>query len=312
MEVCLSRRKGKPALRPLMARMCYEITGGTSWREQLPVLAAVELLNISTYQSNFCFDEKAGINSASGRNGQFICSMLTFSRSLAVLDSATELAARPKAEIASLLARSNDQVYQGQFYDLNLLTFDMIANFPTLDEFTALYLERCNLIAGSTFRACAAGAILNDPSPDILNALITYLGNLGSAAQVINDLGDYIPQVTKDYAQPYSDLNLGRLTLPAYLLHKAGLPMAQLRQTLRTEGSTSPIGMQITEAIRDLRLVPQVRTFVKEQLFPAIHSSIRMLEKHFGADRAAELRFAYPFIFESRLLRYFAQKRSCS
>jgi geranylgeranyl pyrophosphate synthase len=285
--------------------MCYELTGGTSWREQLPILAAVELLNISTYQSNYCFDEKAGVTRPVDRNNQFICSMLTFSNVISLIDSFDRLQPSAKTKIVSLFAQSNHEVYKGQFCDLNLLNLDRISDFDNLDRFLSVYAERCNLIAGSTFRACAAAALPNDPPPGILDALLAYLGSLGAAAQAINDLGDYIPHVTKDYALPFSDFQLGRLTLPTFLLHKAGLPLDEWRTRLRVEGSVVGIEHALTEAIRDLKLEAQVRRFVRAQMFPTIRSSLAILEEQIGSEQVARLWFAYPFIFESRLLRYF-------
>ena len=112
MERCLSRRRVGPLLRPLLARMSYEMTGGTDWRDQLPILAAVELLNISTYQSNYCFDEKAGVTTTKDRNNQFICSMLTISRAMSLVESCHSFRGDAKSRIVSLVARSNDEVYQ--------------------------------------------------------------------------------------------------------------------------------------------------------------------------------------------------------
>lgn len=305
MERSLKRRRDGPLLRPLLARMCYELTGGLAWREQVPVMASVELLNISTYQSNYCFDEKAGVDTVSERNNQFICSMLTISKAISMVESLAVMPSATKARIAALLARSNHEVYQGQFQDLNMLNLDRVSNFFDLDNFLPAYLARCNLIAGSTFRSCAVGAMVNDPSSEILNTLFTYLGTLGAAAQVINDLGDFIPHITKDYAMPFSDFQLGRLTLPTFLLQKAGLPVDEWRSNLREGKCVSSVETALVEAIKDLKIEPTVRGVVKEQLFPRIKSCLSILESTFGQDKIAPFRFAYPYIYDSRMLRYF-------
>ena len=228
---------------------------------------------------------------------------------MSLVESCHSFRGDAKSRIVSLVARSNDEVYQGQFYDLNVLNFDRVSEFPNMDGFLALYTTRCDLIAGSTFRACASGALINDPASSALEALLSYFGALGAAAQAINDLGDYIPLVTKDYALPYSDFQLGRLTLPAFLLHKAGLPLDEWRQALRSDGTVPEIKKALTDAIHDLKLEVQVRQFVKARFFPTIRSSLAALGESFGQERIAGLWFAYPYIFESRLLRYFRSDR---
>jgi geranylgeranyl pyrophosphate synthase len=283
-----------------------------AWREQLPILAAVELLNISTYQSNYCFDEKAGVETTSERNNQFICSMLTISKLTALIESCDGVQGIIKLGIASLLAQSNHEVYQGQFCDLNVLNLDRASEFLHPDAFLPMYATRCDLIAGSTFRACTAGALINGPPMKAVEALYDYFGALGAAAQAVNDLGDYIPYVTKDYAEPFSDFQLGRLTLPAFLLHQAGLPLNEWRRALRAEGTLPNVGKILTEALQDLKIEEQVRKFVQARFFPKIRASLATLESLFGPERSAPFWFAYPYIFDSRLLRYFRPDRSRS
>ena len=305
MEICLQRRRDGPLLRPLLARMCYEATGADAWRDQIPVLAAVELLNISTYQSNYCFDEKAGVKTARERNNQFICSMLTFSKAITLVEASPSLPGDVKAAVATLMARANHEVYQGQFFDLNVLNLDYATDFKDLNSFLPKYIVRCDLIAGSTFRMCAVGALVNNTEPEVLDALFAYLGALGSAAQMINDLGDYIPHITKDYAAPYSDFQLGRLTLPTYMLHKGGYPVAEWRECLRSERDVANVERALQCAIKELELEQQVRALVKTHYFPIIRSSLCRLQAACGAERIDPFWFAYPYIFESRLLRYF-------
>ncbi len=306
MEVCLERRRDGPLLRPLLARMCYEATTKANrWQDQIPVLAAVELLNISTYQSNYAFDEKAGVNTAHERNNQFICSMLTLSKAIALVEGIPSLPSDAKAAATTLLTKANHEVYQGQFCDLNDLNLDYASEFKDLDSFLPKYFARCDLIAGSTFRVCAAAALVNNPAPEVLNALFAYLGALGSAAQMVNDLGDYIPSKTKDYALPYSDLQLGRLTLPTYMFYKGGYPLAEWRECLRLERDVVDVQRRLDRAIKELELEQRVRTIVKTQFFPIIRSNLLRLEQVCGREAIAPFWFAYPYIYESRLLRYF-------
>lgn len=304
MEICLRRRRDNPLLRPHLARICYEATGGRNWREQVPIFAAVELLNISTYQSNYCFDSKAGVNSPEERNNQFICSMFTWSQALTAVTESPSLSPALKTSIVALLTRSNHQVYQGQYLDLNPLNIKNVEAFPDLDSFLPAYAQRCDLIAGSTFRACAAASLVNNPEPEILEALFAYLGAVGAAAQVINDLGDFIPYTTKDYAAPFSDLQLGRLTLPTYLLYKNRIPVAQWRDRLKSERNSPDVEAALEGAIKEFQVERQVRELVKRKYFPIIRCALSRLSA-LGEEPIAPLWFAYPYIFESRLLRYF-------
>lgn len=308
-ERCLARRRDGPLLRPLLTRMCYEVCGGGSWRDVLPILAAVELLNISTYQSNYCFDEKAGIATAE-RNNQFICSMLSFSVIPALVESSTTVTTDAKCATIALLARSNHEVYQGQFYDLNILNLDCVSDFSSADAFYNVYAKRCDLIAGSTFRACAAGAIVNGLDVPPLQALYRYLGCLGAAAQVVNDLGDYIPHVTKDYALPFSDLQLGRLTLPTFLLYQGGAPILEWRHRLRNEAHAPDVESALAAAIGDLAIEARARAFIQSRFFEDLRKALADLRRYFGDESTQAFRFAYPYIFDSRLLRYFRADRS--
>lgn len=305
MEIGLGRRRKGKLLRPFLTRMCYELSGGEEWKEILRLMAAVELLNISTYQSNYCFDDKAGVSDSSEKNNQFICSMLTISKAISAVNSIDTLPDGAKVEIADILARSNHEVYLGQFMDLNILTMDRVDHFSDLEAFLSSYLARCNLIAGSTFRACATGAVATNSPRDVIESLLGYLGALGAAAQAINDLGDYIPCVTKDYAVPFSDFHLGRLTLPAYLLIQAGIPVQEWRESIENRESVKEIESGLIEAILDLNIEATVRRLVKEKFFPIIKSKLAILEGLVGPEKAAPLRFAYPYIYDSRMLRYF-------
>nr|VFJ50476.1 MAG: Geranylgeranyl pyrophosphate synthase [Candidatus Kentron sp. FM]VFJ51177.1 MAG: Geranylgeranyl pyrophosphate synthase [Candidatus Kentron sp. FM]VFK08850.1 MAG: Geranylgeranyl pyrophosphate synthase [Candidatus Kentron sp. FM] len=305
MERCLEIRRRGLFLRPFLARICYELTGGQDWLEQVPVMASVELLNISTYQSNYCFDEKAEVKTVLEKNNQFICSMLTASKAISMVESFAIATRAAKANMVALLARSNHEVYQGQFQDLNVLNLDGIGNFSDLDEFLPVYLSRCDLIAGSTFRACAVGAVSNNPSLEIFNTLLAYLGALGTAAQMVNDLGDFIPYPTKSYAAPFSDFLLGRLTLPTFLLKKAGLPLDEWRVRLREEKRAPSVETALAEEIHNLKIESIVRSVIKKRILPSIKFCLSTLDSNFQPEETAPFRFAYPYIFDSRMLRYF-------
>ena len=274
-QVALKRRlDGGPLLRPHLARTCFELSGGKDWKSLLCVFAAVEALNISTYQSNYCFDRKAGVKTVAERNNQFIAAMLSLSVARNLLAREDILSLQQRDSLTALLMQANADVYTGQFIDLNTLNYSCLSDQLTPQAFTDVYLRRCDLIAGSTFRACVAGAIAGSASQNLIAALTEYLSAFGAAAQIINDLGDYIPRRTKDYAAPFSALSLGRLTLPLYLLARAGCDIDDWRYSLR-RGSVSKVADAVSEEIARNNIEEQVRMFAKIHVMPKARHSIR-------------------------------------
>lgn len=302
-ERYLSLRRGKPLLRPQLGRLCLEMTPDLKWEEYLPLLAAIELVNISSYQSNFCFDGKGGIYSRSDINNQFICSMITFSGALKLAGS-FELDDNFR-HVVQLFTESNQQIYEGQFCDLNILSIDNIDKFSSEEEFITTYIERCRLIGGSTFRACGAVLASYFNNKKIKFHLMSYLGAMGTAGQIINDLADFIPVETRCYAAPLADLKLGRLTLPVYLLHKEGYPVREWRESLIKQGDDSSCCQLIQKALLKLDIEKATRSLIRARIFPDVKKGIRGLSYVFSKPSVEPLRFAFHFVYESKLLTYF-------
>ena len=217
----------KPLLRPYLARLCYEAAGGTDWVARAPVFATTELLNISTYQINLCFDEKIG-DGGTTPTAQFIASMLTFSAAIETSAATDVLGPSERSTAAQLLASTNAAVYLGQFLDTSVLTLSAFEPTYRNDPsgFLEIYLQRCKLIGASTFEVCAVGALAAPSAPGGLSAaLTTFLFGLGIAGQVLNDLADLIPTDARSYTKAYADARMGRLTWPIYILaSETGLP----------------------------------------------------------------------------------------
>lgn len=66
----------RPKLRPGLTRLGYEICGGKNWRKIIPICAAVEILNVSTYTINKIFDEKGGKWSKDRINNNIIAGII--------------------------------------------------------------------------------------------------------------------------------------------------------------------------------------------------------------------------------------------
>jgi len=51
-------KKNTLLLKPFLVRLSYEVSGGKSLERILPICAAAELINISSYQANLSFDRR--------------------------------------------------------------------------------------------------------------------------------------------------------------------------------------------------------------------------------------------------------------
>lgn len=208
------RRVGHPKLRDLVVRLGYELAGGQNWREIVPVCASYELLNCSTYVINWIFDEKEGEKTKPETDDLIMAGFQ--------LREIAECVLRDfglKGLVKSI-CNINRAVYDGQNIDLNILNAQNANNFPTLDEFMKIYEKRCSNLSGVFYGNCLfAGSVLLGRD----NLSLYDVGfALGTGGQASNDLGDFAIPGGGIKGLPYkdqlSDLRLGRLTLPLYLL----------------------------------------------------------------------------------------------
>jgi len=226
----IDKRRGKPLLKPFLLRLSYEICGGKNWEETIPVCAAFELLNISSYQANVSFDNKLGILSLQEKNSQFIASMITRELCMDILLSMLKgRGCESFKSLATLISNSNKYIYIAQHYDLNLLTIKNFNKFiDSEDLFMKTYLERCYYGTGIFNGNCSfAGALLAGATDDQSQALKNFGENYGIGLQIINDLADFVPPGIDDilnraFQDQFSDLQNGRLTLGVYKILKIG------------------------------------------------------------------------------------------
>ncbi len=308
MERYMAIRRNKLLLRPFLARMCIELNPKLNWNSFLPFLGAVEMLNISSYQSNFCFDEKGHLSTKRDRDNQFICSMISFSKSLELLgDMGSAFNSDQVAFILHRFSESNSQIYEGQYCDLNILSIDEICNFPDIEGFLEAYINRCRLIGGSTFNVCSSVSTCDFES-NIACCLQEYLISLGIAAQMINDLADFIPHKSRIYAAPLADLTMGRLTLPVYYLYQHGYPIIEWRDRLISGGggaNEEKYCNLILDALFEINIEKHIRLLIRSRIFPEIKKSLRILSRHCSNDAVERFAFAFHFIYGSRLLSFF-------
>jgi geranylgeranyl pyrophosphate synthase len=221
----VDKRDTSLLLRPFLIRLTYEMCGGVDWRVTAPVGAAFELVNISSYQANSAFDNKHQVLSPGQKNSQFIAAMLT--RELAS-DIVTNARASLTDSVVEALLRDlstcNKNIYFAQHLDMNELVVANHDRYRDEDEFLAAYTKRCYLGCGLFTGLCArAGGLLAGANSDDLEALCRFGEEFGTALQIINDLGDFVPPdsglaVDRGYQDQYCDLRNGRLTLGCYKL----------------------------------------------------------------------------------------------
>lgn len=350
MQLYFKRRENKKLLRPYLVRLAYELAGGKNWRSILDIMAAAELFNISTYQSNLCFDQKVDFEYFRPEN-QYISSMVTLSLAAKAITSQSGISPVAQVESLRLLAECNAEVYEGQFFDINVLSIDSSGKFLTyefdertgkyirllldkaggidvsvpegqhkdrkfLNRYSDSYLLRCKLIGGSTFKIAMIGAIAAAGETELVNRLSMCLVKFGMAAQIINDLADYIPLDSKKggrpYADSYGDLKMGRLTYPTFLMMMRDFQSYAMIKDLHDKYKHGhPSGSELLELTNFLKsgvkIKGKVEQFIGWKIWrgkSGIKEQLRRLEKIADKPAYCDLQFISHFVWGSRMLRY--------
>ncbi len=215
---------GKPKSRPAMFRWAYESCGGSDWRTYKNVGAALEMLNLSTYVLNYVLDDKGGEKPKQQRNNECMSAMILRELAQSLLLSCRQRL--PPKDLSSIDDRLSEinlfTSGYGQYLDGNLLR--------TVDEnYLETYLRRCEGLTGKFMQnAVEIGALCTDAPPEWIRSLGEFGRHYGIVVQMMNDLGDYLPQKTGKHSvgrvhqDQFSDLKHGCITYPAYLVLKNG------------------------------------------------------------------------------------------
>ncbi len=212
------RVKKKEKLRPFLMRLAYEVAGGQNWEEIADVCAAVELFNISTYIDNGVFDGKGNLQEED-KNNYIIAARITRSIASELL---RKQGSPEYSRLESLLHDIDISGYIGQYADLNQVKVG-VSDYDDVSEFLEDYIRRCENLTGRFMgNVCRMGAILSGASEEEVQALGEYGRCVGIIAQIMNDVGDFVPpkegtyDVEKVYQDQFSDIMHGKLTLPVY------------------------------------------------------------------------------------------------
>jgi hypothetical protein len=217
------KRIGRILLKPALFRLSYEVCGGTDFHILLPIAAAFEVLNISSYQANSSFDNKVGVWNKEEKDSQFIASIISREIADKLIDQCERVISHSVLyQIKKCLSTSNAYIYKAQHYDLNLLTINNFNNFKKQEDYLKAYNDRCYFGSGIFSGQCAlAGSIAANSNVEEQQSLLKFGELYGTALHQINDLADYFPgdeRQSKLYQDNFCDFKNGRLTLPLYLL----------------------------------------------------------------------------------------------
>ena len=206
----------KLLLRPFLARIIYEFSGRNDWEKHKEVFALIEILNISTYQSNIAFDNKNGITSDLSKNNQFISSIFSKFSIINEILSDKKYSKKIKHQIMEEISNSIEKTYYGQFIDLNILNFSETSYLHDEKKFKKIYEKRCYYLGSGLIRLCSSIPIilLRPTLNNIEDKLYNFSDVFGTAGQILNDIGDFKRGGETYSLNQFSDINNGRLTFP--------------------------------------------------------------------------------------------------
>lgn len=248
----------RPKIRPGLVRLGYEICGGKNWRKILPICAAIEILNVSTYTINRIFDEKGGKWDKQRINNNIIAGIIQKEIASDLLNKAYNiLNYKNFIKVKTLFDEINKITYFGQFKDLNFLR--ITNKLPSFEKFINDYKERCYYFGGRYYEnSLLIGGILANGSKEQLTALQNFGKLFGTSLQMVNDIGDFVPSDKKPYKEAfkyyqdqYGDLRLGKLTLPIYLMlqNASGIEKKFILKQVGKKQTSSKDGYKLTKIL---------------------------------------------------------------
>ena len=214
------------------------------WEDHLDLAAIIEIVNISTYQSNLAFDNKYGITNQQAKANQYISSVFSklrvFNR-IMELDSYSE---EQKKAFVRIITSAYEKLYYGQYIDINELNFNNLSVLNVNSVFDEVYRKRCGLIGGSLIEMIAelSSLIGGGQNTELHTLLMDFSYHFGLAGQVVNDLGD-LTDKGKSYTDKYYDLYNRKVTFPIReaILETCSLDEDVLVAYVEAEGSLNRI-----------------------------------------------------------------------
>ncbi|MBC8180530.1 polyprenyl synthetase family protein [candidate division KSB1 bacterium] len=255
----------KLLLRPYLFKEILSILE-IDWKSHKKIIALMEIINISTYQSNIAFDNKDEINKPINKSNQFIASIFSKLRVIDEILESQSYSPKQKYLISKEIVNAFEALYYGQYLDINILNFlnlDLITND---EKFNSLYQIRCKYLGGSLIKLITSISLIiakKNPQEQKYNGINDFALNFGLAGQIVNDIGDLTSDGKSYTINKYSDLYNERLTLP-------------LRYVVKKLNNTSKI--KIIQYLNDPKNINAIKVVTKLYIEPFKKEIIKSLE----------------------------------
>lgn len=203
-------------LRPYITKVFLSLDGSDEWIKHKLILALVEIVNISTYQSNIVMDSKDDRISENSNN--HIISSIFSKLLVGEVVNESHYSDADKLFIFRTITKCLQDLYYGQYIDTNVLRFSNTS--LSSSEVEDLYLKRCELLGGSLIQMCANFAINFNPNLKPISEELNKIAKcFGIAGQILNDIGDITSESRIYSTQKFSDIKNERLTIPIYYVN---------------------------------------------------------------------------------------------
>lgn len=261
MDRFVAKRTGDAQLlmRPYLVRLGFEVVGGSDWHTILPLCAAAEIFNISTYQANLAFDSKMQVSTKEERSLQYACAMVSLGIAAEIIQS-SKFALEHRNNLLQGLLNANKEGYIGQFLDLNQLNLNVLEDSPNYSALWDLYVDRCGKLGGALTSWCLqSGALLSGCCSNQIEHLRLIGGLVGTAGQMVNDIGDFVPLGNSSvagvrYQEAYGDIRQGKLTGPILWALEHG--SSDVTSIIMTLGQKKKVGreelLHLTDLLKDV------------------------------------------------------------
>lgn len=288
MDLILSKRLSGLLQKPYLYLLCVSILGDEINEQDYDSAAAIELLNIATYQENTAIDSKFRTLTHLQKSRQYICAALTREWANTLLESNISSRHDNLRNVVNLVSTVYAKVNAGQILDLNMTIDDL--NLSE-EEYLAKYLRRCELLSGvfnSKIATIAAQIHEKDENLDLEAGLKAF----GIGLQITNDFGDNIFFTTdafrtRSYQSPFSDLRNGRLTYPLYIFLKEKedyIKFISMNQKMQNENLLANFGTVFIQSSAMEKTRQLIRGFYRKAI-----SHFQRLERSKSRDRLMTL-----------------------
>jgi geranylgeranyl pyrophosphate synthase len=286
-------------LRPLIVRNVYEACGGDIQDANIDMLASVEALNISTYQTDFIFDSSSLDRADLGR--QIVSSYDTTFRGISFILNHSE-SPKKNSKIADIFIEKMNEVYRGQWLDTRVFPYKhegkSLLNMER-EKYLSVYRKRCGYLDGSQFGLCfVLGYLMKESSPKVGTKLYENLFKIGFhfgvCIQALNDMESLVSDDQSD------DLKFGIVTYPIYLSLNRNQGLREKFAEHWNSREPEPRLKNFSDKIKSKKTTrPLVKFLLKE--FKKIRDKINIVSKNTNVETRF-FDFIFPHIFFSRIM----------